>query len=81
MNKPSIGWIGLGNMGIPMCRNLLKAGYPLTVYNRTKEKEKPLTDAGASSAESGIKLFDICDIVFTMVTDDNAAKQPRQAPH
>lgn len=75
MNKPSVGWVGLGNMGIPMCRNLMKAGYSLTVYNRTKEKEKPLTDAGASSAESATALSDTCDVVFTMVSDDEAVKE------
>lgn len=75
MNKPSIGWIGLGNMGIPMCRNLMKAGYPLTVYNRTKDKEKPLTEAGAASAENIQALLNSCDVVFTMVSDDEAAKE------
>ena len=75
MNQPSIGWIGLGNMGIPMCQNLLKAGYSLSVYNRTQEKEKPLTDAGASSANSAAGLLDNCDIVFTMLSDDDAVKE------
>ena len=75
MNLPSVGWIGLGNMGIPMCRNLIKAGYPLTVYNRTKDKEKPLTDAGASLAESATALLSACSIVFTMVSDDEAVKE------
>ena len=36
--KEKIGWIGLGKMGIPMASNLVKAGYPVTVYNRTKKK-------------------------------------------
>lgn len=75
MNLPSVGWIGLGNMGIPMCRNLIKAGYPLTVYNRTKDKEKPLTDAGASLADSATALLSACSIVFTMVSDDEAVKE------
>ncbi len=75
MNKPSIGWIGLGNMGIPMCQNLLKAGYTLSVYNRTKEKEQPLIDAGAKSAGSASDLLNNCDIVFTMLSDDAAVKE------
>jgi len=37
-NKETIGWIGLGKMGIPMSKNLIKAGYPLTVFNRTRGK-------------------------------------------
>ncbi len=75
MNKPSIGWIGLGNMGIPMCKNLIKNGYALTVYNRTKEKEKTLTNLGASTTQNPSSLFDSCDVVFTMVSDDEAAKE------
>jgi len=38
MAKESIGFIGTGIMGAPMAGNLLKAGYPLTIYNRTKSK-------------------------------------------
>ncbi len=75
MSKPTIGWIGLGNMGLPMCKNLLKAGYPLIVYNRTPGKEKPLTDAGAATAENPAALSDACNIVFTMVSDDAAVKE------
>ncbi|TKK70289.1 NAD(P)-dependent oxidoreductase [Ilyomonas limi] len=74
MSKTTLGWIGLGNMGIPMCRNLLKAGYPLTVYNRTTGKEKELTDAGAQTAESPAKLLQSCEVVFVMVSDDAAVK-------
>ena len=62
-------------MGIPMCKNLLKAGYPLTVYNRTAGKEKELTDAGAQAAENPAKLLQTCEIVFVMVYNDNAVKQ------
>ena len=47
-----IGFIGLGIMGKPMARNLIKAGYKLVVYNRTKEKEKELIDLGAESVHS-----------------------------
>jgi len=74
MNFPSIGWIGLGNMGVPIAKNLLKAGYKVTVYNRTKSKEQVLVQAGASSASSPESLWQHCDIVFTMVTDDAAVK-------
>src|SRR4051794_7725849 len=75
MSKATIGWIGLGNMGIPMCKNLLKAGYPLTVYNRTAGKEKELTDAGAQAAESPAKLLQSCEVVFVMISNDDAVKQ------
>lgn len=74
MNKPTIGWIGLGNMGYPMAKNLLKAGFELTVFNRTKNKEIALTDAGAGSAQSPQELLEHCDIIVTMLSDDNAVK-------
>lgn len=75
MSKTTIGWIGLGNMGIPMCKNLLKAGYSLTVYNRTAGKEKELTGAGARTTDSPAKLLESCEVVFVMVSDDEAVNQ------
>lgn len=74
MNKQKIGWIGLGNMGNPMVKNLLKADYEVTVYNRTKEKEKELIDLGATSVSSPQELIEKCDIIFTMLTNDDAVK-------
>ena len=64
----------MGNMGIPIAKNLLNAGYSVTVYNRTKSKEQELLQAGASSAPSPKSLWQQCDIVFTMVSDDAAVK-------
>ena len=52
MNTLKLGWTGLGNMGNPMVMNLLKAGFEVSVFNRTKEKEAPLLAAGAKSASS-----------------------------
>lgn len=74
MNKPSVGWIGLGHMGNPIVHNLLKAGYKVTVHNRTRSKEKALTDVGASAAASPKEVIQQCDIVFTMVSNDAAVK-------
>lgn len=74
MNKQKIGWIGLGNMGNPMVKNLLKANYEVTVYNRTKEKEQELINLGATSAISPQELIEKCDIIFTMLTNDDAVK-------
>lgn len=75
MSKIKIGWAGLGNMGIPMAGNLLKAGYPVQVFNRTREKEKPLLDAGAQSATGLTQLATDNNIIFVMVSDDDAAKK------
>lgn len=72
MNTLKIGWIGLGNMGNPMVKNLLKANFEVIVYNRTKEKEADLIAAGAKSATSPASLLDSCDIVITMLSNDDA---------
>ena len=47
-----VAFIGLGRMGAAMARNLLKAGFPLSVYNRTAAKMQPLIDAGATGVRS-----------------------------
>lgn len=75
MNTPQVGWIGLGNMGTPIVKNLLGAGYAVSVYNRTKSKEQPLVTAGATTAATPQQLLQQCDIVFTMVSNDEAVRQ------
>ncbi len=72
MNTTKIGWIGLGKMGIPMSANLIKAGYALTVYNRSKDKEEELTTKGARTASSPASLIEQSDVVIVMVSDDRA---------
>ena len=67
--NPRVGFIGLGIMGRPMAENLLKAGFSLTVYNRTRSKEKPLADAGAAVAASAGEVTARSDIVISMVPD------------
>lgn len=74
MSKLKLGWIGLGNMGSPMAQNLLKAGFDLSIYNRTKDKEQELVDAGAFSADDPSQLAGNCDVVLTMLSDDAAVK-------
>ncbi|MCC3156764.1 NAD(P)-dependent oxidoreductase [Hymenobacter sp. 15J16-1T3B] len=72
---PQLGWIGLGNMGTPMARRLLEAGYAVTVYNRSKDKEAPLRAAGATTAASPAALLQQADVVFLMVSDDQAIQE------
>jgi len=67
-----LGWIGLGNMGIPMAVQLINAGYPLRVYNRSKEKKSALKGMGAEWAETPFALIRNADVVFVMVSDDRA---------
>jgi len=66
-SKPRIGWIGTGVMGVPMCGHILDEGYPVTVYNRTKEKALDLLDQGAVWAGSSKAVAEASDIVFTIV--------------
>ena len=65
--KTRIGWIGTGVMGISMCGHLLAKGFSATVYNRTKEKTKPLTDKGAVWADSPQAVAAASDVVFAIV--------------
>lgn len=74
MNTTTIGWIGLGNMGIPMAQRLINAGYPVTVYNRNHAKEAPLQTAGAGTAGTPADLIKNTAVVFIMVTDDQAIR-------
>ena len=71
-SKPSIGWIGLGLMGRPMGLNLLKAGYPLTVWNRTPSRAESLVAAGARLASSPRAAAEAADVLFTIVSDPPA---------
>jgi 3-hydroxyisobutyrate dehydrogenase len=80
MATKTIGWIGLGNMGLPMAKNLLKAGFEVIVYNRTAAKAAPLVEAGASLAGSPGELWEKADTVITMVADDAALKQVHEGP-
>ncbi|MBI4445025.1 MAG: NAD(P)-dependent oxidoreductase [Acidobacteria bacterium] len=66
---PKIGFIGLGIMGAPMAGRLLAAGYPLTVYNRTRAKAEPLYSRGAKIARAPRELAEHSDVVITMVSD------------
>lgn len=74
MSRLKLGWIGLGNMGNPMVKNLLKAGFEVVVFNRTKQKEAELIANGAGTATDPQSLLDTCDIVFTMLSNDEAVK-------
>ncbi len=72
--KETVGFIGLGGMGLAMATNLLKAGFGLRVYNRTAEKARPLLDHGAVMAGSAAEASEPGGIVVTMVTDDRAVE-------
>jgi 3-hydroxyisobutyrate dehydrogenase len=70
-----IGFIGLGIMGKPMSQNLLKAGYPLTVFNRSRASSDLLASSGAKVAGSPREVAAESDVVITMVTDTPDVEQ------
>jgi 3-hydroxyisobutyrate dehydrogenase-like beta-hydroxyacid dehydrogenase len=70
-----VGFIGLGRMGQAMARRVLDAGHEVAVYNRTPEKLKPLTEAGAKAVKSIAEAASFGDAVFTMLTDDAAVEE------
>lgn len=69
MAKPKLGFIGLGIMGRPMCKNLIDAGYDLTVWNRSTPGIEEVVSYGAAEAPSAQAVAEKTEIVITMVTD------------
>jgi 3-hydroxyisobutyrate dehydrogenase-like beta-hydroxyacid dehydrogenase len=70
-----IGFAGLGRMGQAMAARLLAAGFPLTVYNRTRAKAEGLLAQGAAWAGTPAALAGESDIILTILTDDRAVEQ------
>ena len=70
-----IGFIGLGIMGSRMAANLQKHGYSLVVFNRTRDKAKPLLDRGATLADSPPKLAEQVAVLFTMLAHPDAVAE------
>jgi len=75
-----VGVIGLGIMGAPMARNLLRAGHPLTVYTRTRARAAGLLAAGAAWADSPAALAAAVDAVVTMLPDTPAVEAVMAGP-
>jgi 3-hydroxyisobutyrate dehydrogenase len=75
-----IGFIGIGLMGLPLCRRLLKAGLPLTVWNRNGVKCAPLVAAGAVQAASIAALVKSSDVIMLCVADTAAVEAVVFAP-
>ncbi|WP_137391005.1 NAD(P)-dependent oxidoreductase [Rhodoligotrophos defluvii] len=70
----SAGWIGLGRMGFPMAERLIKAGFKLSVWNRTKSKAEPLAALGAELVDRPSDLAGV-DVLFTMVSTGDDLEQ------
>ena len=70
-----IGFLGIGLMGLPMAKNILKAGYSLKVFNRSQNKAEVLKEFGAEITTSIDEAVKDSDIVITMLTDDTAINE------
>jgi len=76
----NLAFLGLGNMGMNMARNLQRAGHTLTVWNRTLSKADELRAEGAKVAPSVAEAVRGADVVITMMADDHAVSSAALAP-
>ena len=67
-NTQRIGWIGMGRMGYPMAERLLKAGYDVSIWNRTRSKAEPLAKSGGKIVDKPSDLSGL-DVVFSIVAE------------
>ncbi|MBA1278230.1 NAD(P)-dependent oxidoreductase [Stutzerimonas stutzeri] len=72
---PSIAFAGIGLMGLRMCRRLIAAGYPLTVWNRSPEKCAPLVEAGARQVSTPAELCAAADVVLLCLADTAVVRE------
>lgn len=70
-----VGFIGLGIMGKPMCKNLLKAGYSVVIASTNKKTNEELTEEGAIVVNSYKEIAERANIIFTMVPDSKEVKE------
>jgi len=73
--KRKIGFIGLGAMGKHMAKNLVKAGYDLTVYDLNSQPVKELVSVGAKEAKSSAEAAKGVEVVITMLPQDEQVKE------
>ena len=73
-NAQKIGWIGAGRMGTPMAERLLKAGYDVSIWNRTRAKAEPLAAKGGKIVDKLSELSG-CDVVFSIVSEGKDLEQ------
>jgi 3-hydroxyisobutyrate dehydrogenase len=73
-NKQKIGWVGMGRMGYPMAERLIKAGYDVSIWNRTRSKAEPLAKAGGKVVDHPMDLKDV-DVLFSIVATGKDVEQ------
>lgn len=74
IHEMKVGFIGIGLMGLPMCRRLLAAGVDLSVFNRNAAKCQPLVEEGAKQTESVQKIASTCDVIMLCVSNTQSVE-------
>ena len=80
MSVKRVGFIGLGIMGAPMAANLLKAGFEVTVWNRSPSRTKPLLEAGAQGEDSPAKVAAASEVTLSCVTNSGDVEEVALGP-
>src|SRR5437879_8569703 len=75
MAQQTVGFIGLGIMGRPMAKNLIKAGYPLVVHSRSRGPVDDVVKSGAKAASSSKDVAAQCDVLITMLPNSPEVEQ------
>ena len=73
MRKIKVGFVGLGLMGFPMAKNILKGKYPLIVWNRSTKNFKKIKKLGAKICRNLIDLPDKCQVIIMMLANDTVS--------
>src|SRR5215469_1792366 len=81
MSKQRVALLGTGTMGSGMARNLRKAGFPLTVYNRTRERAEQLAETGAQIADTPSQAVADAAVVLSILADDDASRAAWLGPN
>src|SRR2546423_13535017 len=79
-SRPAIAVLGTGRMGAPIARNLLAAGFRVSVWNRTAERAAPLAADGARQSSSPAEAVEGADLVLTMLADGGAVNDDVTGP-
>ena len=72
---PSLAFAGIGLMGLPMCRRLLAAGFPLTLWNRSADRCLPLLELGAQRVDQPAELCDRAEVILLCLADTAAVRE------
>jgi 3-hydroxyisobutyrate dehydrogenase len=75
ITRPTVAVLGTGTIGLPVARNLARAGFPVRAWNRTRDKAQPLVDDGVSVAESPAEAVADADVLITLLADGRAVEE------